>query len=251
MRRVAGFQLRRQLPSSASTQIDVAAAGGSEESLWARLRFARALVVTLAICAAVGGLIWSFDRPSAAESSQAITLSEAAKDPPPRLGSPAPSFQLKDLGGQPVDLESFRGRPVWITFWASWCPPCRAESPEIKAAYERHANSGLVILAIDVGEDPGTVGDYVAKAGLPFVVGLDRTTAVAAMYRVRGLPTHFFVDVDGVLREVKIGPMGNKEIERRLGSLIGSTPMTPRRAPGADGHVWYNPVVPRAGVAQW
>jgi len=186
----------------------------------ARLRFARTLVTTLALCAAIGGIIWSLDRPGSAGSSQAITLSEVAKGPPPRLGSLAPNFLVTGLDGQPIDLESLRGRPVWINFWASWCAPCRAESPEIKAAYERHADSGLVVLAVDVGEDPATVADYVAKASLPFAVGLDRTTAVAAMYRVRGLPTHFFVDEGGVLRDLKIGPMGSNEIERRLGVVV-------------------------------
>ena len=185
-----------------------------------RLRFARTMALTLAVCAAIGGIIWTFDRPAAEASSQAITLTETAKGPPPRIGSPAPRFQLISADGQPVDLENYRGRPVWITFWATWCPPCRAESPEIKAAYERHAEAGLVVLAIDVGEDVPTVGDYVQRAGLPFIVGMDRTTAVAAMYRVRGLPTHFFVDADGILRDVKIGPMGSKEIERKLAPLL-------------------------------
>ena len=185
-----------------------------------RGRVARSLVVTLALCAAAGALVWTFGRAPEAEGSQAITLSATAKGPAPRLESVAPDFQLTGLDGELIDLQSFRGQPVWITFWASWCPPCRAESPEIVAAYERHAASGLVILAIDVGEDPGTVTGYVEKAGLPFLIALDRSTEVAAQYRVRGLPTHYFVDADGIVRDMKIGPMGEKEIERRLASVL-------------------------------
>lgn len=185
-----------------------------------RARIARSLVLTLALCAAAGALVWFFDRTPEAEGSQAITLSATAKGPGPRLGNTAPDFQFASLDGELIDLQRFRGQPVWITFWASWCPPCRAESPELVAAYERHAADGLVIIAVDVGEDPAAVADYVEKAGLPFLIALDRSTEVAAQYRVRGLPTHYFVDADGIVRDMKIGPMGEKEIERRLASVL-------------------------------
>lgn len=185
-----------------------------------RTRIVQSLVLTLGLCAAAGALVWSFGPTPAEDGSQAVSLSATATGPAPRLGSPAPEFQLMTLDGEVVDLESYRGQPVWISFWASWCPPCRAESPELVAAYERHADDGLVMLAIDVGEDPGTIAGYVEKAGLPFAIGVDRSTDVAAQYRVRGLPTHYFVDADGILREVKIGPMGTREIERRLESIL-------------------------------
>ena len=183
-------------------------------------RIARSLVLTFALSAAAGAMIWFFDRTPAQDGSQAITLSAIAKGPAPRLGNVAPDFELASLDGELIDLQSFRGQPVWITFWASWCPPCRAESPELVAAYERHAADGLVIIAVDVGEDPAAVADYVEKAGLPFLIALDRSTEVAAQYRARGLPTHYFVDAGGIVRDMKIGPMGEKEIERRLASVL-------------------------------
>ena len=185
-----------------------------------RARIARSLVLTLALCAAAGALVWFFDCTPAAEGSQSITLSATAKGPAPRLGNVAPAFELASLDGELIDLQSFRGQPVWITFWASWCPPCRAESPELVAAHQRHAAAGLVIIAVDVGEDPAAVESYVDKAGLPFLIGLDRSTEIAAQYRVRGLPTHYFIDAGGVVRDMKIGPMGEKEIERRLAKVL-------------------------------
>ncbi len=177
------------------------------------------LVLTLAICVAEGGFVWSFGRAGEGDGSQAITLSATAKGPAVRAGSPAPN-RLLSFDGVPVALESYLGQPVWITFWASWCPPCRAESPELVAAYERHAADGLVMIAVDVGEKPAVVAEYVERAALPFLILMDQSTAVAAQYRVLGLPTHFFVDRDGVLREVKIGPMSTKEIERRLATIL-------------------------------
>lgn len=207
------------LPASPG-QPDAEAAPGPGLPLSLRARIARSVVLTLGLCAAAGALVWFFESTPEDEGSQAIALSATAKGPGPRLGNVAPDFDLAGLDGEIIDLQSFRGQPVWITFWASWCPPCRAESPELVAAYKRHAAAGLVIIAVDVGEDPATVADYVEKAGLPFLVGLDRSTQVAAQYRVRGLPTHYFVDAGGVVRDMKIGPMGEKEIERRLASVL-------------------------------
>jgi thiol-disulfide isomerase/thioredoxin len=184
------------------------------------VRIARSLVLTLALGAAAWALVWFFDSGPETGGSQAITLSATAKGPAPRLGNVAPDFQLTSLDGELIDLQRFRGHPVWVTFWASWCPPCRTESPELVAAYERHAPEGLVIIAVDVGEAPDVAADYAEKAGLPFLIALDRTTEVAAQYRVQGLPTHYFVDADGIIRDIKIGPMGEKEIERRLASIL-------------------------------
>ncbi len=171
-----------------------------------------------------GGLVWFLDQPGSTPTSQAVALTAKASGPAPKIGQPAPAFRLLGLDGQPVELESFRGQPVWITFWASWCPPCRAEAPDIEAAYLRHQDAGLVVLAIDVGEGPGTVAGYVERTRLSFTIALDESTEVAATYRLAGLPTHFFVDGDGILRDWKIGSMSPKEMERRLESILPTTP---------------------------
>ena len=75
----------------------------------------------------------------------------------PQVGKQAPDFQLQSLDGQSVSLSSFQGKPVLINFWATWCPPCRGEMPYIQQVYEEWSDKGLVILAIDIGENPSTV----------------------------------------------------------------------------------------------
>jgi thiol-disulfide isomerase/thioredoxin len=119
-------------------------------------------------------------------------------------------------------LSQFRGRPVWINFWATWCPPCRAENPDIQSVYDANKDQGLVVLAIDLGEDGDTVRNYASRVGLTFTIGLDQTTEVAALYRIVGIPTHFFVDRDGIIREWRIGGLSKKVMEKKVQEIMAS-----------------------------
>jgi peroxiredoxin len=173
---------------------------------------------------AVAGLVWYFGQSSEAVTSQSVSLTAAASGPAPRIGRPAPDFHAVALDGSTIDLSQLRGRAVWLTFWATWCPPCRAEAPDIQAAHEQYSGSGLVILAVDVGEDLDTVRRYVERTGLTFTVAGDPSTEIAAMYRVGGLPTHFFIDVDGIVRDIRLGSMGRKTIEQEIAAILPPGP---------------------------
>ena len=187
----------------------------------------RNIFATLAVGALIIGLVWFFDRPGAIGSSQAITLTASASGPPPRVGKAAPDFQVQTLDGSSVKLSDYRGRPVWVSFWATWCPPCRAENPDIQEVYEKYQAEGLVILALSIGEDTGTVQGYVQRTGLTYTIGLDQTTEIAARYRIVGIPTHFFVDRDGVLREWRIGSMSKKTMEKNVAKILASSTAAP------------------------
>ena len=128
-------------------------------------------------------------------------------------GRTAPEFELKDLEGQPVRLSDYRGQVVVINFWAIWCGYCRTEMPVLQAAYDRYQDSGLVVLAVDVMDRKDPVVEYVREAGLTFPVLLDASGQVSTQYRVRGLPTTFFVDQDGVIQEKHIGPVDEAMLE--------------------------------------
>jgi len=128
---------------------------------------------------------------------------------------------LKDLDGRPLTLASLRGHPVWITFWATWCPPCQRETPDLRAAYEAHRKDGLVLIAVDVQEEAGVVRDYVTRYGLTYTIGMDVSGAIFRTYKGFGIPTHYFIDRNGVIRDRVFGPLDRAGIEQRLAKILG------------------------------
>jgi len=139
------------------------------------------------------------------------------------IGNLAPDFQLNNLNGQPVSLSDFRGKPVLVNFWASWCPPCRSEMPFIQdiSVDKNWAEEGLVVLAIDIGESASTVRAFVKDEGLTFPVLLDTTWDVSFEYYILSIPTTYFIDREGIIQDLKIGPFSSvTEIERSLKKII-------------------------------
>ncbi len=133
-------------------------------------------------------------------------------------GDVAPALSLEDLHGQRVSLDDFRGRPVLLNFWASWCPPCRLEMPEMERAYAAQGADGLVILAVDAlyQDELNDVVEFVAAQKLTFPVLLDRDGTVAVAYRVGTLPTSVFIDRQGRIHLIQVGPMTRPFIESVL-----------------------------------
>ncbi len=186
----------------------------------------RNVLGTLVVAALIIGVVW-FIEGSGSATSQAISLTASASGPAPRLDEPAPPFEMKTLDGQIVSLSDYSGQPVWIAFGASWCPPCRAENPDIEEMYQKYKDVGLVILAPAIGESTGTVAAYVKRTGLTFTAGVDETTQLAANYRIVGIPTHFFIDGDGVLRVWRIGSMSTRTMEDNIEKILSSSAEAP------------------------
>jgi thiol-disulfide isomerase/thioredoxin len=130
------------------------------------------------------------------------------------------SIQLTDLDGRPVSLAALKGHPVWINFWATWCPPCQRETPVLRDAYEAHRSEGLVLLAIDVQEPADTVRGYATKYGLTYRIGLDVTGAAFRTYRIFGLPSHYFIDREGIIRGRYFGPLDRDQVEQQLKAIM-------------------------------
>jgi cytochrome c biogenesis protein CcmG, thiol:disulfide interchange protein DsbE len=160
---------------------------------------------------------YMIDRPaSAASGLQAISLSGPTDGPPPKIGSPAQDFTATTVDGTKVSLSSYKGHPVWLTFGATWCAACKAEAPDIQAAYEKFKPKGVVVLAIFIREDAATVKDYADRIGLTFPKVADPDTRIASAYRVYGIPAHFFIDRTGVLRQVKTGGQSPEQMAAAL-----------------------------------
>jgi len=136
-------------------------------------------------------------------------------------GNLAPDFRLQNLEGQTVSLGDLRGSPVMLNFWATWCGPCRYEMPYLQQVYEEWSGKGLVLLAIDIGENPSLVKGFLEMNNLDLPVLLDTEKNVAEEYDIRGIPTTFFVDKDGIIQEKIVGSFPSKEaIEGHLAKIM-------------------------------
>ncbi|WP_238881521.1 TlpA disulfide reductase family protein [Clostridium sp. YIM B02551] len=128
-------------------------------------------------------------------------------------------FKLKDMSGKEVSLSDFKGKNVLINFWATWCPPCKAEMPDIERLYEENKNSDLVILAVNLGEDKETVKSFMDKNNYKFQVLLDSNQDVAVKYDISSIPTSFFVNKDGVIVQKRVGEMNLEEMRNYVASI--------------------------------
>lgn len=122
----------------------------------------------------------------------------------PVIGKRAPDFTVVGLDGNDMKLSDFRGRPVILNFWATWCGPCRHEMPRLERLYADD-ESDYVVLAVSMGELPDTVRQYIERYEYTFPVGLDRNQAVGITYLVRALPSTFFIDRRGILHAIYAG----------------------------------------------
>ncbi|MGH7844132.1 MAG: TlpA family protein disulfide reductase [Candidatus Binatia bacterium] len=125
----------------------------------------------------------------------------------PKTGEAAIEFDLKTLDGQSVRLDTFRGKPLMINFFATWCDPCREEMPLINTLASKAARNGYSVLGIAVQDSRSAVTEFAREAGLVFPLALDLNSKVQRAYRIFGPPATFFIDGEGVLRDTVLGPL--------------------------------------------
>ncbi|MDR2348752.1 MAG: TlpA family protein disulfide reductase [Bifidobacteriaceae bacterium] len=144
-----------------------------------------------------------------------VEVSGGARGPAPEVGQAAPDFTAVDTEGREVSLADLRGQPVWLVFGATWCANCRAEMPDV-AAVASQVSGQAEVVAVYVGEPSSTVADYAERLGLDFPQLADSTTEMSASYRVMGVPTHVFLDADGVVTSIDVGPLNQSQALDRL-----------------------------------
>ncbi len=158
---------------------------------------------------------------SGQEDSGTIGLKGSELAPAPEIGRLAPDFTLIDLKGNEVTLSDFRGKTVFINFWATWCPACRAEMPEIEAVYQEYKDNGVVVIGVDILEPEDVVRQFVEQGGYSWTFVLDATGAVSDDYRIVAIPTSFFIDREGIIQAVNIGAMTKRALEVKLAEVMG------------------------------
>lgn len=143
------------------------------------------------------------------------------------IGEPAPALVVPQVGGGTIDLENLRGQPVWVNFMATWCPPCRDEFPLMNGFAARYAEDGLVIVAIDVKEDEGTVASFAQQLGAVFPLGLDADGRAQDAWGALALPVHFWVDAEGIVRDGALGGIGPDIMAAGVQSILPDVDVTP------------------------
>jgi peroxiredoxin len=156
----------------------------------------------------------AYSQEETASQSGGEALTEA-----PIVGYLAPGFTLTSTLGEQVSLADYRGQPVVLNFWATWCPPCRAEMPEFQSASVKY-NGQATILGVDQGEPASIVADFGSALGITYPLLVDQDNAVNREYDVAALPTTIFVDGQGIVREVVSGIVSKAVLEDRIERLI-------------------------------
>ncbi|MCY4145442.1 MAG: TlpA disulfide reductase family protein [Chloroflexi bacterium] len=134
---------------------------------------------------------------------------------------PAPDFQLQLFTNEHIELNDLRGQVVLLNFWASWCPPCRAEAPDLQALHEDFAGSGLRVIGVNMLESsPAKAQAFVDELGIGYANGEDIEQRIARLYRVEAPPESFLVDRRGQVRQVYIGSITYDMISGNIQSLL-------------------------------
>ncbi len=162
-------------------------------------RFERQYLISILILLAGAAWIWFSRLPSDSISSQSISA--------PQVSFLAPDFSLTTLSGDNFVLSDLKGSPVIINFWASWCPPCRAEMPAFQQVFAEYADQGLIIAAVNATNQDSIseASAFASENYLAFPVPLDKTGSVSRSYNLHSLPTTIFVDNQGIIKKIIIG----------------------------------------------
>ncbi len=148
------------------------------------------------------------------------TTAGQAKVGPAKVGQPIADFTVTDIHGVTHKMSDYKGRPVLINAWATWCPPCRAEMPDLHDFYLEHQAEGFELLAINSGETQPTVASFIQQLGFTFPALVDPSKAVLNGLGVNGLPTSILVGRDGTVKYIHVGGLSPAMIATQLAPLI-------------------------------
>jgi peroxiredoxin len=178
----------------------------------------RTLVIVVVTALTIAIVAWVINQPTA-DGLTEVTIA-AGPGAPPQVGEAPPAFNAVDVDGVEVGLSDYVGKPVWLTFGASWCADCRAESPDLQATYARYAAQGLVVLGVFIEEDDAAVREYADRLGFTFPMVADPQDRIAGAYHLLGIPTHYFIGPDGRIEQVRLGGLHADEMDRLVQGLL-------------------------------
>ena len=166
------------------------------------------------VAAALLGGAWIFVSKEEVQESSTLTLTEA-----PIVGHLAPDFTLQTAVGESYTLTDFRGQPVILNFWASWCGPCRVEMPFFERTQIKY-NGQAAVIGVNQGESAETVQEFGIRQNISYPLLVDDDNAVNLSYSVVSLPTTIFINADGVVEEVIVGIVNQAVLEDRVERMM-------------------------------
>ena len=158
-----------------------------------------------------------------AAPAEAQVIAKAGASPGITVGSAAPEIDFETLAGGRVKLSQLRGHPIVITFWGTWCPPCRDEFPALVSAYHAHRAQGLEIIAVNQRDQELNTNDvkvFVEEFGVEFPVAMDQRGKSRRSFRLVALPTTVFVDSSGIMRTIHSGPITPGDLAKGLETIL-------------------------------
>ncbi len=158
--------------------------------------------------------------PKTGDTTSASAPGEIPASVPGEMNFPAPELTLTDMEEQTVSLADYRGQWVLVNNWATWCPPCRAEMPELNAYYEAHKDEGFVLVAISSGDTKAQIVDFTQEYGLSFPMWQDPTSASLRAFRMDYLPSSFVIDPLGTVRLAWTGAVSLDTLEKYVTPLL-------------------------------
>lgn len=176
------------------------------------------IVVLVVVTALVLAGAWLLNRPAGGGSTPVDVA--AGEAPAPEVGDPAADFEATTTDGDQVRLSELQGKPVWISFVASWCSSCRSEAPDIQDAWEQ-SDGEVEMLSVYLAEGDSQVSAYTERLGTTYPQIPDPQNQIAGRYRVMAVPSHVFIDRDGIVRSTHIGVLTRDQMTQALEQIAG------------------------------
>lgn len=164
--------------------------------------------------------------PSLGSATPSVAASPSGSAVRFKVGEPAPALSIPQVGGGTIDLASLKGQPVWLDFMTTSCQTCKAEFPLMNSFATRYAKDGLAVIAVDVREDEGAVVAFAEALGATFPFGLDSDGSAAQAWDATTLPTHFWIDKDGIIRDGALGGIGANDMVQALEKIMPGVDVT-------------------------
>jgi len=136
-----------------------------------------------------------------------------------RIGQVAPDWKDPLVSGGSMSMAQLRGKPVFMDFFATWCPPCNDEAPEVNAAYEEYKSQGLQVIGVDVEETAKKAKQFVNAHQLSYPAVVDSGT-LSDLYSINGMPVGVFIDKNGVIRKIEVGQLSSTELNADIKSIL-------------------------------